>query len=179
MTVKKFLILFLGILQIFSASPATLLCEDLSSDPFEQKEKLEEVTFSDLFRSRRNEAYKGVVLANFIYIDPEERFIYVKPQEDNLPKLTIYIDKKTLFSTMKLGKIGKAKKSMMLEGDRVAIRAMVKNGVILADEVFLVEGDFGPKARFAKRKYAPPPGAPGAAAKKEAKKPEKKSGGGH
>lgn len=144
------------------------------------KEKKEDITFSDLFRSNRNEAYIGVILANFIYIDPEYRFVFVKPQGGELPRITIYLDKKTGYTTMKAGKLGKGKKSMMLEGDRVAIRSFVKSGIVLADEVFLVEGDFGPKARFAKRKYTGTIGA-GTGAKKEGakKEGEKKSGGGH
>lgn len=169
---------FFILLSLFINLSFDAVAEDLSIDPFKPKEKKEEISFSDLFRSRTNEAYKGVILGNFIYIDPKGRFIYVKPHEDNLPKLTVYIDNKTLFSTMKVGKIGKAKKNMMLEGDRVAIRAMIKHGIILADEIFMVQGDFGPKARFAKRKYVAAKPA-GGAEKKEEKKAEKKSGGGH
>lgn len=160
---------------LFFRPSSNVSAEDTSSDPFQVKEEIDEITFSDLFRSKQEEAYKGVILANFISIDPQYRFIYVKPREGDLPRITVYLDKKTSYSTIKVGKLGRGKKEMMLEGDRVALRVFVKNGIVLADEVFLVDGDFGPKARFGKRKYSRPAGA----AKDGGKAEEKKSGGGH
>ena len=170
---KKMTRIFLTAFFLLLASP--LSAEDAPADPFKVKEKIEEVSFSDLFRTHRDEAYIGVILANFIYIDPAYRFIYVKPQEGDLPRMTVYLDKKTSYSTIKVGKLGRGRKQMMLEGDRVALRVFIKSGIVLADEVFLVEGDFGPKARFSKRKYARPAGSGKVGEKSE----EKKSGGGH
>ncbi len=162
----------IGVILFHFLFTATLVADEFTNEGLSKKE--DNVSFSDLFRDKQSEAYVGVVLANFLYIDPDYEYVYIKPQEEDLPRMTVYLDKLTAYSTIKVGKLGVGKKKMMIEGDRVALRVFVKNSIILADEVFLVDGDFGPKARFAKRKYKR-----SLSASKAAGASEKKSGGGH
>lgn len=139
---------------------------EVAADIFKAKEKQEKILFGDLFRTRSRESFTGVMLANILIVDPQYRYLYIKPQEENLPRITVYLDKYTAFTKMKVGKLSRGSKKLLLEGDRIAVRVFIREGIVLADEVFLVDGEFGPKARFAKRKYTGSIKAGGAAPKK-------------
>lgn len=139
-------------------------------------------SFADFFREQSKVAFKGVILGNVISITDE--YIYVKPREKGLGRMYIYTDKQTLYSEMSNGKRKKAKKEQLLEGLRVAARVIMKEGIILADEVFMVEGEFDSLSRYRKRVYKAVPkkeGEGGAKAKEgghgESKPAAKKSGG--
>lgn len=113
---------------------------------------LEASKFSDFFRSQSKNGFKGVILGNLISV--EKDYLYVKPKESELGRMFVYLDSKTLYSKMSNGKLQNGKKEEVLEGERVAIRVVMKDGLVLADEVFMVEGDFDPRNRYRKRVIA-------------------------
>lgn len=143
----------------------------------------EATTFADFFRSQAKATFKGVVFANVI--STTEDYLYIKPKEKGLGRMYVYVDKHTEFSSMTAGKRKKAKKENIIDGQRIAVRVIMKEGIVLADEVFLVEGDFDQVSRYRKRVYRAAPkkeGEGGEDKKKEgghgeAKSEEKKSGG--
>ncbi len=128
-----------------------------------------ETYYSELFREKAKEAHAGVILGNIIAVDDDSHYIYVKPKETGLGRLFVYIDSKTAITFEEKNKRKKLKISDLFEGDRVAIRSLAKYGIILADEIFLIKGDFEQKTKYAKKKIS--------AASKPAGEKEKKSGG--
>jgi len=141
---------------------------------------IEAQSFADLFRSQAQSSFKGVVLGNILALTDD--YVYVKPIERDLGRMYIYIDNKTMFSKMSHGKRQRGKKEYLIDGERVAARVLMKEGIILADEVFLVEGDFESRSRYRKlsykkRKSDEDGGAEKGAASHGAAKP--KSGGHH
>ncbi|HMO18683.1 MAG TPA: hypothetical protein PKA63_10555 [Oligoflexia bacterium] len=129
-------------------------------------------SFADFFRDKTGESYKGVLIGNILSLDADLRYLYFKPRDVELPRMFIYIDKKTIVTRASVGKRRRVRPQAMIEGARVAVRVFIKHGVIVADEVFLVEGEFEPPSRYEKKKFA----AKAAPAGASEKKPE---GGGH
>jgi hypothetical protein len=117
--------------------------------------KKEEQVFLDYPSMTRDPsgAYKGVIMANVISIDPQSRFMFIKPRERDLPRMYVFVDPFTRFSKSRVGTRKRTSISSVLEGDRVAARVFLKHGVIVADEIYLVEGDFEPPSRYEKKMY--------------------------
>lgn len=179
-----FLILFSTINLVVAEDPTTELedennSSEIDSDGEEVNSQnniaIEAQSFSDLFRSQSSSSFKGVILGNVLAAT--EHYIYVKPLERDFGRMYIYLDDKTMFSKMINGKRQRGKKDNLIEGNRVAARVLVKEGIVLADEFFLVEGDFDPRSRYRKMSYAKKKSGDGAEASHGAAKP--KAGGHH
>lgn len=126
-------------------------------------------SFADLLNKNSDSSYRGVVTGNIIGVDPRERYLFIRPKEQDLPRMYIYVDPRTRFTLSKLGLKKRTRFGTAIEGHRIAARVFMRQGVIVADEVFFVEGDFEPHSRYERKVFK----------KAAPKTPEKAEGGGH
>jgi hypothetical protein len=162
--------LFFFLVLIFALCSVEAETVSFFEDDFFKKEEQVFLDYPNMTRDPSG-AYKGVILANIISIDPKSRFLFVKPRERDLPRMYLFIDPLTRFSKSKVGTRKKSSIKSALEGDRLAARVFLKHGVIVADEIYLVEGDFEPPSRYERKEYKKAP--PSVAAEKPS------GGGGH
>lgn len=144
---------------------------DSETDSFFTTEKDHYLEYSDISRDSSGSAYKGVVFGNVISVDPEYRFIFIKPREFDLPRMFIYIDRMTAYTTSKVGFKKRSSFRNLREGDRIAVRVFARNGVIVGDEIFFIEGEYEPPSKYERKTYK------ATAPAKAGGKVEKKSGG--
>jgi len=157
------------ILIIFLIS-STVLAEELSffGDDTSLSDASRE-SFADLLNKNSDSSYRGVVTGNIIGVDPRERYLFIRPKEQDLPRMYIYVDPRTRFTLSKIGLKKRTRFSSAIEGDRIAARVFMRQGVIVADEVFFVQGDFEPPSRYERKIFQ----------KAAPKTPQKAEGGGH
>jgi hypothetical protein len=177
-----FISLNLAFAETESSHPqATKAPESISENKEEKNQIAREVNnFSDLFREQSKNAFKGVLLGNLIA--SEDRYLYFKAKEREISRMYIYLDPFTQFTKMIKGKRLNGKKTDLMEGQRLAVRVIIKEGIVLADEVFIVEGNFDPLSRYRKRVFVQSKKGEEGKDKKEktpekAEKAPKKSGG--
>lgn len=87
----------------------------------------------------------GVFFGHILYVDPHERFIFARPTDPKYSRQSFYLDAATLFTRMEEGKAKAISKADLVDGDKVAIRYFARNELSLADEVFVVVGQFQPE----------------------------------
>jgi hypothetical protein len=122
-------------------------------EDFFESEEVKPLTYSDIIRDNTGGSYKGVVLGNIISVDSKYRYIFVKPREDDLPRMLIFLDRYTGYTISKTGTRKRSSISRLLEGDRVAVRVFIKSGVIIADEIFYIEGEFEAGSKYERKVF--------------------------
>lgn len=114
----------------------------------------------------------GVFFGHIIYLDPEDRFIFAKPTDPKYPRSNFYLDPSTKISLDDGQQFKNAAPEDLVEGKKIAVRFFSQDRLMVADEVFLVPGEFRPeeylKAR--RKKFKAKRGA-------KAKAPKKAAGG--
>ncbi len=140
---------FIFFLSLFLSS-GTAYCE---VESFFSSEKEQILEYSDIIRDTSGVSYKGTVFANVVSVDPQYRFIFIKPKEFDLPRMYVYLDPLTRYTYSKVGFKKRSSVKRLLEGDRVAVRVFTKFGVIVADEVFYVEGDYEAPSKYERKVY--------------------------
>lgn len=175
-TVSRLLLAMLILSGVFSSVSITE-AEDLSFSTEDEDRALAKklANFAEIFREKADQTYRGVLFGNILSVDPQHRFIYVKARERDLPRIIIYTDKKTIFTKSDVGFRRRVKPQAAIEGARIAVRLFIKQGVVLADEIFLVQEEFEPPSRYEKKKFA----ARSAAAPAAGEKKKEEGGGGH
>lgn len=90
----------------------------------------------------------GTYYGHIVDIEPDGVSITVKPIDPKLPRQRFYLDKQTKFRVD--GKVSKFQN--IFRNDKVAVRFFAEEKVALADEVFVVFGEFKPEDYKPKRR---------------------------
>lgn len=97
----------------------------------------------------------GIFMGHLLHIDPQGQSIFVKPIKQDKPRRTFYLSDKTIFTEIESGdKRKKRRLENFIEGQKVAVRYISEGQTFVADEVFLVKGEFQPKEYEKIRKKA-------------------------
>jgi hypothetical protein len=136
-------------------SPGDIVLAEV--EHFFKEESEKPLEYVDVVRASGGASYKGVIFGNIISVDPQYRFIFVKPKEFDLPRMFIFIDPLTRYTNSKVGFKKRSSYKRLLEGDRVAVRVFTKQGVMVADEVFYIEGEFEAPSKYEKKTYTQAP----------------------
>ncbi|MCB0324366.1 MAG: hypothetical protein KDD69_12370 [Bdellovibrionales bacterium] len=90
----------------------------------------------------------GYLFGHLLYLDPKQRFVFLKPIERASSRKTVYLDRRTIVSAHEADgddlKRVKAAWGDLVEGQKVAIRFIAKGDLHAADEIFIVKGEFDP-----------------------------------
>lgn len=95
----------------------------------------------------------GVFFGHIITIDSDQRFVFVRPTNRSYARKHFYLDSKTLYTFMEEGKSRKKRLKDLVEGQKVAVRYFSRKNTAIADEVFVVIGEFKPEV-YEKRRGA-------------------------
>jgi hypothetical protein len=102
----------------------------------------------------------GLFFGHILSINPD-RSVFIKPSDRASARKTFYFDAKSRFSKFVEGKKKRAKPFELIEGSKAAVRFFADGGFAIADEVFLVEGEFKPELYSSRRKGSKKKGADG------------------
>ena len=111
---------------------------------------------------------QGIYLGYLIYFDPSARYMFMLPEDKYVPRQSFFYDKKTRFSRFERKRRRRAKPSRIVEGQKLAVRYFSMDGVAVAEEVFIVDGEFNPYQYLKRKKHKKKDSAEDP--KKEAKK---------
>lgn len=90
----------------------------------------------------------GLIMGTLDSLDDNGRFLAVRVPREGSRRKTVYLDKQTQY--YKENKPSAA--SELLVGQKIAVRFIADGSLVLADAVFLVEGEFEPEAYLKARK---------------------------
>ncbi len=90
----------------------------------------------------------GVIMGTLDSLDESGRFLAVRVPSEGSRRKTMYLDKQTQF--YRENKPSAA--SELLVGQKIAVKYIAEGSLLLADSVFLVEGEFEPEEYLKVRK---------------------------
>ncbi len=99
----------------------------------------------------------GLYFGHVLFIQAG-RYIFVRPTDSEYSRKTFYLDSLTRYSKFIDGLRKRARSAELVEGQKVAVRYFAGEKFAVADEIFLVDGEFEPnkygkaKRRSKKRK---------------------------
>jgi hypothetical protein len=117
----------------------------------------------------------GIFYGHISFLDPQQQAIVVTPIDKSLPRYQFHLDRKTVFRIEKK----KVPYSKLALGNKVAVRYFAENRRAIADEVFVVAGEFVPKDYLKKIKVKTKKEEGEGAAEKEGGHGGEKKEGGH
>ena len=91
---------------------------------------------------------EGICYGHIIGLDARRGYIFVKPSVSRYPRRYFYLDKKTAYTIVQEGIRKKQKFENLVEGQRVVVRYFAQGGLALAEEVFVVAGEFQPPSAY-------------------------------
>lgn len=119
----------------------------------------------------------GVFFGHIVFIDSGGRFLFIGPTNREFSRKYFYLDQKTRYTFVIEGRRKKRSFDDLIEGQRVAVRYFSRDRLAVADEVFVVFGEFEPGAYEKTMRRAPEEKSKKSDKKKKSGKKEKKKGG--
>lgn len=151
---RDFFALFLLSLWLLSCAPFVSAQEEGITEGFGSEKKEPE----PLNRTLTNSS--GLYFGHVLFIQPK-RYIFVRPTDSEYARKTFYLDSRSRYSKFVDGLRKRARSEELVEGQKVAVRYFSGESFAVADEVFLVNGEFEPskygksKRRSRRKKAAP------------------------
>ena len=99
----------------------------------------------DFFDPARQGFSGGLFFGHILFVDPEKKYVFIKPSDRHYPRKLFYLDRRTKVYLTGEGKRRKATVEELREGSKTALRYFSRDTLAVADDIYLVSGDFEPR----------------------------------